>query len=160
MLLVCLGCNLLLAACEPESFDRMPMNPDGDDEDDGIACMAELTVTGTMDPEGEPPSVDAGCVPEGVWTVNVAVADAGDCEQVPVQDQYVYVITRDEQGDQLIEYQGNEAEAYNMAISATGSGDCYGTFEHLAVGGNYVLLKPFETELSLSGSGYYELREL
>lgn len=107
----------------------------GDDDDDelpeGVACMATLSVTGTLTPPGTPPGPDDGCVPLGTWTVDIQMVDPGDCAEVPLRPQYVYEVTGSIDDGWTYTYVGDPtAEHVYMKVTQGGPGDCEANFEH------------------------------
>ncbi len=58
-----------------------------------LVCSATLATSGSLTPPGTPPAADAGCIPTGEWTVNVTVADMGDCTDVPINAAYHFTVT-------------------------------------------------------------------
>jgi hypothetical protein len=166
----------LLLAAAPAACDVGDADPGDDDDDnggaggdddddganpdlpeDGASCEHELAVTGTLAPAGEPPLPDAGCVPEGTWTVTVTVGD-GDCAEVPVAETYVYVVGKDAAGAYTYSYPEpvDPTEQVTMSVRAAGDGSCIGTFVHRAPDESYeLLLKPYESDLALAGNGSF-----
>jgi len=131
---------------------------DVDERPPEVLCEAALTLSGTLAPEGEPPTADLGCVPQGTWTVDVTVGE-GDCGDVPVQSTYTYTVTGTGH-DTLITYDGTERST--VGIHAGGDGQCLGSFEHVWQGDggwNVLLLKP-ELEpgtTTIGGVGTFQL---
>jgi hypothetical protein len=156
-----LGLGLLLTAC---SLGGVGPGPGVDTENDRppeALCEAELRLSGTLTPPGEPPTADLGCVPEGAWRVEVAVADAGDCGDVPVKATFLYTVTGTGR-DQDIEYTPAASEEITLGISAGGNGQCEGSFEHIWPEGAQfavVLLKPWfdPGSTAIQGVGTYQL---
>lgn len=138
--------------------------PVGNDEDQRpaeVLCEAQLTITGTFAPPGTPPGAELGCVPEGTWTVNVAVGDEGDCGAVPIATTYTYTVVGTGR-DQMIQYTTQTGEEIWLNIHAGGNGECEGSFEHIwpAEGGfNVMLLKPwFEAGTqTMQGTGTFQV---
>jgi len=134
---------------------------EGDDDDDvieGVECMAELSATGTLVPPGTPPAAEDGCIPLGTWTVQIAMVDPGDCGDVPFLPEYVYEVTGVEGDGYTYTYVGDPTnENVYMKVTQSGPGDCNANFEHYSADGmSLMLVKPFERDLVLSGSAYYE----
>ncbi|MCA9676131.1 MAG: hypothetical protein KC464_13915 [Myxococcales bacterium] len=154
--------GLAMAACSPGSVG-------GDDTvagDDGLPelalCEAQLNVSGTFAPEGTPPTPDLGCVPQGTWTVTMAVADAGTCGDVPALSTHVYTVTG-EGRDEIVTYNDPATgEEVTVGVHSGGNGECEGSFEHIWAapeGYHVLLLKPYfepGTQVML-GSGSYQL---
>lgn len=139
----------------------------------GLQCSAELSVTGTFAPtdgmgggtDPEDPESGWSCVPVGTWTLNVEVADQGDCSEVPVLSQYVYTITEDNQdtgrADYITVYQEDPNGEFSY-LKVTIEGPCIGNFEHYSSDGKEVtILRPFvDTEgenFAIGGTGVFEL---
>jgi len=134
---------------------------DGDGDGDGqiLACQAQMTVTGSLAPSGAIPAPEDGCVPFGTWTIDVALADQGDCPDVTFDAQYVYEVSEDvDNGGYLYNYPADPANP-NVRIKVTSEGgSCAGNFEHYSDDGKtLILLKPFEDNLQITGSGYFEV---
>jgi hypothetical protein len=159
--LIALGCGL--AACGVGDDGFTPPPGDGDEH---ITCTAELTMAGTftaaatLDPTG-------GCQPAGTWNVTVTIASMGNCSAVPNKGTYVYQVVGVGH-DQTITYQGaSSGEDLQLQISASGAGECVGSFEHiLANGSNFDQLQLHPrlpeptaavTELTVGGTGEYLL---
>lgn len=124
-------------------------------------CEAQLTLTGTLTPPGEPPTADVGCVPEGTWTVQVTVANVGDCGEVPISSTYVYEVVGAGR-DRTITYTSPGGDDANVGIHAGGNGECEGSFEHIwAAEGGYavMLLKPWfpPGTTTIQGTGTYQI---
>jgi len=153
--------GLGLAACttlgeveDPPPGDDAPI----DETPEGVLCQAELSITGTLVPPGDAPSPDDGCIPLGTWTLNIAMSDPGDCDEVPVDAQYIYEITGNRDDGYEYSYVADpDSELVRLKVTQGGPGDCEGNFEHYAADGKaLLLLKPFERDLSVSGTAYYE----
>lgn len=136
---------------------------DGTENPKPLQCSAELSVTGTIAPDGEPPADRQGCWPIGTWTVNVEVTDPGDCDEVPVESEYVYEVTLIDPADPEAGWEYSfpadpDSEFVFMKVTE-GGGRCQGGFEHYSADGKqFVLLRPFEdTDNVLAGIGEYEL---
>jgi hypothetical protein len=155
--------GLALAACSPGEVGGGDDGADDDPLPEEALCNADATVSGTFAPEGTPPGAELGCVPQGVWTVNVTFPSAGDCGDVPPEiDSYVYTVTG-EGRDQVIDYTAATGEDVTIGIHAGGNGECEGTFEHIWPVGDgtfhVLLLKPYfepGTQVML-GSASYQL---
>jgi hypothetical protein len=126
-------------------------------------CQSELTITGTFATSTvPPPTEDLGCVPQGTWTLEIAVADVGDCEAAPVSDTYVYTVSG-EGATQMIDYTGAAGEELTSGIHAGGNGQCEGSFEHIwaATDGEFHVaqLSPYFAPgtATMLGSGTYQL---
>jgi len=106
----------------------------GDDDSDlpaNALCSSDLTISGTFVSETvPPPTADLGCVPQGVWTVEVTVGAINDCGEAPVSDTYVYTISG-EGSTQVIAFTGASGEELNSGVHAGGNGQCEGSFEHI-----------------------------
>lgn len=138
----------------------------GDDDDllpAEALCESTLTMSGTFTTSvSPPPTAEEGCVPQGTWTVQVTVADVGDCDAAPVASTYTYTVTG--QGpEQRITYTGTPGEELNSGIHAGGNGECEGTFEHIwaADGTDFHVaqLKPYfdPGTSTIQGQGTYQL---
>lgn len=137
----------------------------------GLQCSSELTTTGTFEPtngtglEADPddPTVQS-CLPVGKWTVNVAVADKGTCQNVTVLPQYVYTVTENpveaDRGRWIISYDQDPNNTLSK-LSVTIEGPCIGIFTHLSPDGKEMItLRPSTDptkDLTLTGSGTFEL---
>jgi hypothetical protein len=145
----------------------------GDDDDEvpadaseqQVLCAATVTLSGTftapapLDPLG-------GCQPQGTWAVTVTVANQGTCTTVPVKTSYSYTLTGTGRNT-TINYTKASNEEFQGNVSAGGSGQCSGFFEHiLPSGSNFTLIalrptlpEPTDavTTLPISGSGDVEL---
>jgi hypothetical protein len=156
-LLLALALTLALApAC---SLGDATTDDDDDDiiGDPDILCTAELTVTGNLAPAGATPGADDGCIPMGTWTVNVAVADDGGCTDVAVEAQYIYNVTLAENGTWAVAYPADPAADTYLTMRSSGPGDCEGTFQHTSADGTQdMILKPFERDLTITGSGTFD----
>jgi hypothetical protein len=153
---------LLLATLAPACTLGDVSTDDDDDDDDivndpDIECTAQLTVTGTMSPAGETPGAEAGCIPMGTWTVNVAVSDDGGCADVAIESQYVYVVTEASNATWDVAYPADPAADTYLQMRSNGPGDCAGTFQHTSADGNQdIILKAFERDLVITGSGTFD----
>jgi len=130
---------------------------------DNALCQSTLTITGTLAPEGKPPTAAQGCLPQGTWTVNVAVADLGGCDAAPVKTSYTYTVTGLGHNE-TITYNGSgdETELEIHADDSDGTA-CDGSFEHIwaGTGGDYnvVDLRPIAIPSSgtITGDGSFQL---
>jgi len=139
------------------------IDPGGQTIEEILLCSATLTVTGSLAPAGEPPAADAGCVPEGIWTLNVAVDDPGDCapEDIAYNAQYQYEITRDADEQLVMTYLGSDSTEKDLFKPASAGGTCRANIEHYAPDGSWwLMLHPFEDDLVITGSGEFELYDL
>lgn len=125
-----------------------------------LACEAELSITGTLEPPGTPPTEEDGCVPEGTWTLEVSLADPGDCDPdvIEFNEVYEYSVTIDGL-DEIMEYLGDDGnpdeDTYNPARSGS---TCRANLTHYSPDGlKVVMLQPFEEDLDITGSGVFEL---
>jgi len=142
-----------LAAC---GTGGVATDPPMDELPDYIDCLADLSMTGSFVPPGEPPAPDAGCVAEGTWTVSVAVADAGTCSTVPVVSSYLFDVVRDGGGTLSATYAAQGDQHFAFSVSSN-TGDCKADFQLAAADGlSLIILRPLETEGVISGSGSYE----
>ncbi|RMH40875.1 MAG: hypothetical protein D6689_12520 [Deltaproteobacteria bacterium] len=158
MTIFALALSVFSGGCgELGQVDSPPGGGDpGDQLPDGVACQAELSITGTLTPPGTPPDPAEGCVPVGTWTLQVAVDDPGTCDQVDHESTYVYEVTGDIDNGYDVTYQGTPAGEVYLKITSEG-GACQGSFEHYSADGSaLLLLKPFEENLAISGRGYFE----
>jgi len=161
--LFCAAIGLALAGCGLGSVgggdDDFGYEPDPVPEN--ALCEAQLTLTGSFTPPGTPPGAELGCVPEGTWTINVAIGD-NDCGDVPMAGTYVYTVTGTGR-DQVITYSTPGAQDLALSIHAGGNGECEGSFEHIwpADGGEFhvALLKPYfdPGTTTMQGRGTYQL---
>lgn len=124
-------------------------------------CESVLRLSGTVAPPGGTPSpAELGCVPEGTWTVRVAVEDVGDCAAAMVGSTYTYTVVG-EGRDRTISYGGPEDS--ELGIHAGGNGQCEATFEHIWAAGegryHVLLLKPYfqPGTTTILGEGTYQL---
>lgn len=149
--------------CALDGVNPGPGNGDGGVDVNGeadLVCSATLATSGSLTPPGTPPAADAGCIPTGEWTVNVTVADMGDCTDVPINAAYHFTVTElpDEAG---YDYTWDDDPAnmnVDMKITQGGPGDCEANFAMFSDDGTqYILLKPNERDLVLDGQGEYEL---
>ncbi len=127
-----------------------PVDPQGGAQD--IICEAELSLTGSLAAAATPDD----CIPTGTWTVNVTVADDGGCEDIDIAGTYVYEVT----GDQEVGYTytfPNDPDNENILLKVSSVGaSCQGDFKHYSDDAmTVIVLKPFEEDLALSGSGTY-----
>lgn len=144
---------------------------EGTEQPARLLCSAELAVTGTFQPSDgagggtDPEDPDSGwsCIPSGRWTVDVAVVDTGDCDEVPIQDRFTYTITPDTEsarGDYLTVYDG-DPEGQASYTKVTIEGPCIGNFEHFSPDGKEAtILRPYvDTEIGfdIAGTGVFEL---
>ena len=133
--------------------------PDGGEELP-FACNALLAVTGTLEPANPDAPADE-CVPTGIWTLEVTVdpAEPSTCEDVDIAPRYTYEVTQDQD---TLEYfyvyrEDPQSETVFLKVNASG-GFCRGNFEHWSADGTrLILLKPFEDNLVITGSGAYEV---
>lgn len=139
----------------------------------GLQCSADLNVTGTFAPtdgvgggtDPEDPESGWSCIPVGTWSLNVEVADQGDCSEVPILSQYVYTITEDGMDTGRADYVTVYQEDPNGDLSylkVTIEGPCIGNFEHFSSDGTQVTtLRPFVDtdggDFTIGGVGTYEL---
>lgn len=145
---------LLGAGCGAGGIDAQPPM---DDLPEYIDCIAELALTGTFAASGAA-APDEGCVPDGTWTVAVAVADAGACTDVPVASSYEFVVTRDGNDTLSATYaQLGDQELYFSVSSNSNNGDCKANFELAAADGySLTILRPIEVDGVIGGGGDYE----
>jgi hypothetical protein len=148
----------LVPACDPGAVGPGPGSGSGDDV--ALNCEAQLTVTGTIATTTAPdPDLDPGaCWPEGTWTINVQVADPADCADVPVATQYVYDVTRQDDGAWVVAYPADPTADLQLTI-ALESAQCRGTFQHFTPDGKgLILLKAFgDGTEAVTGNGTYDL---
>ncbi len=132
-------------------------DPPMDDLPEYIDCIADLSLTGTFAPSGASAPED-GCVPDGTWTLAVAVADPGTCEDVPVETSYEFVVVRDGNDTLSATYaQQGEQEFYFSVSSNSNNGDCKANFELSAADGySLTILRPIEVDGVIGGVGEYE----
>ncbi len=155
-----MGLGLILgvsiAACTPGGvgnvdngdFRRIASSEPGvDDRLDalGIICESTLTVTGTYtETTPRPPdNQGTGCWDVGTWVVK-AVVDFQGCDPlVPLEAEYVYEVTRDEEDQTNIEYMGEfDPERMNLKVTSAGDGLCHGGFEHFRADGVVFTFQP------------------
>ena len=147
-------------ACDLGSSGPMMMGGDADplgNNDDRIECEATFSLTGSLVPSVTP-DPDAGCVPNGTWTVDLAVLDAGNCaEAFEWEAQYVYEVTGDNEIGFTYTYVGDPTnEDVFLKVTAAGS-LCNGSFEHYTNGTKDLLnIKPTEQDFNLTGTAYFE----
>jgi hypothetical protein len=148
-----------MAACSPgEVADVAP--PDVE----RVECTTDLEISGTFVTSRSPaPTALEGCVPEGMWTVDVAEIPGGECASAKFQARYIISIagTGRDRTYTLTNPMGTAERKF--VLSAGGSGECELTLEEIspATSPKYhrVLLKPF-TEAggtAISGSATYTL---
>lgn len=153
-----LACGALLAAAGCTDLGNVGPGMGDDDTAIGLACEAQLAITGTFAPEGTGVSEEGDCDPIGTWTLRVEVEDPGDCAEVPLQPEYVYTVTKDEYG-YLVTYQDDPESLYSFT-KVTIEGPCQGNFEHYSQDGmERTLLKPYTLDpvTTFAGSGVYEV---
>ena len=126
-----------------------------------VACEAYLTVTGSLAPSGVTPGEEEGCIPDGTWSLQVTVEDVGDCTDIPINAEYVYVVSRDADDLAVMAYQGSDGNAEaDRLIPGSAGGTCRANIEHYSADKlKVVYLQPHEDDLVISGSGTYELWE-
>lgn len=127
----------------------------GQTSESDLVCEAQLALSGTRSPDG--PIPPEGCMPGGVWQVNVQVVNPGNCgTQINVLPTYTYDVRRD--GDTWeTDYQTQGGEEFSGKVIAAG-GDCTGSFLHISQDGLTVVnLNPFERNQQISGSGTFEV---
>lgn len=154
---------LALGACGLGSTGGLSGGDDDQSLPENALCQSTLTITGTLAPEGAP-TADQGCVPQGTWTVNVAVADLGDCDGAPVDAQYVYTVTGTGHNETItFEGSGDETELQIHADDSDGTA-CDGSFEHIWAGAasgeyNVMDLRPIAIPSSgmIAGEGTFQL---
>jgi hypothetical protein len=150
--------------------DGMMMMPPPPDPDAALPlmslCTAQLTVTGTftaaaiLDPLG-------GCQPQGTWALTATVSDKGTCANVPLKAGYSYALSGSGR-DTKITYTKAGNEDFVGAVSASGSGGCEGSFDHvLPDSGNFDQLQLHAfvpkvpaadlMELPITGTGEFNL---
>jgi len=149
----------------------MMMPPPAADPDAALPlmslCTAQLTLTGTFTTSATALDPVGGCQPQGTWAVTATVSDKGTCADVPLKDGYSYTLTGTGR-DTKIAYTKDSGEEFVGAVSATGSGGCEGSFDHVQpAGGNFdqVQLHPVLpkipaadlTELPITGKGEFNL---
>jgi hypothetical protein len=160
----------LASGCGVGGGDQQGMMPPGggsgsNPPPDPVAkCTAQLTLSGTftasatLDPAG-------GCQPDGMWVVMATVADKGTCANVPLKASYTYTLSGSGRTSVLM-YTKAAGEEFTGAVSATGTGGCEGSFDHvLPDGSNFdeINLHPelpiptAGTTLTISGTGEYDL---
>ena len=150
---------LTVAACTGLGDVEDPAPGDElDERPESVSCQAELSITGTLVPPGAAPGADDGCVPLGTWTLDLELSDAGDCADVPFEPRYVYEVTGSIDEGYEYSYLGDpDSEDVRLKVTQGGPGDCEGNFEHHAPDGSaLLLLKPFERDLVINGTAYYE----
>jgi hypothetical protein len=147
--------GLLASGCDVGESGDGPAPPAEDQL--ALLCEATLTITGTFEQGGTPPA--EGCSAEGTWTVQVAVDDPGDCDSVNINDEYVYVVTRDEEELLQVDYQGSDANPDADSYKPGSAGDtCRINSEHFSADEREIVyLRAFEDGTTLTGSGDYEL---
>ncbi len=157
--LSCAVLALLIAGCNVgDTGDEQPEPGNTQYE---IACEATLTVIGTLEPSGVTPGPEDDCLPDGTWTLQVAVDDMGDCAEVPINATYVYVISRDVDDNAVMDYLGSDGNPEEDRYQPGSAGQtCRANIEHYSADTlKVVYLQPFEDDLVLTGSGTYELWE-
>lgn len=130
----------------------------GGDGIPGLLCTAELSVTGTLTPSPDAPP-DDGCVPNGTWEVSLALEDMGECDDVTYDASYTYEVTGSPaEGGYTVTYV-EDPENPNVYLKVKGQGGaCEGSFEHWSADGKTLLLiKPYEEDLTIGGSAYFEV---
>ena len=157
--------TLGFAACDVGSGG----DGDGDIDNGGttvdeiLLCAATLNVEGSLAPAGDPPGPDDGCVPEGVWTLNVTIDDPGDCadDDIIFNAQYQYEISRDAEEQLVMTYLGEDAGPDDAMKPSSSGGTCRANIEHFAPDGSWwLMLKPFEDDLVVTGYGEFELYDV
>lgn len=164
-LLGLVGCSV--GGGDDDGMMMMPPPPDPDAAAPLMSlCTAQLTLTGTftaaatLDPSG-------GCQPQGAWAVTATVSDKGSCANVPLKGGYSYTLSGTGRNTKIT-YTTANGEEFVGAVSATGSGGCEGSFDHVQPdSGNFdqVQLHPVLskvpaadlTELPITGSGEFNL---
>lgn len=130
-----------------------------------VLCTARFVVTGTVTPDPNAPALE-GCVPDGTWTLNVALdtEDPGDCvaEDVVFNAQYVYEVTRDAEDQLTMTYLGSDGSPDDLYKTGASGGTCRANIEHIpADGSSWLMLQAFENEPGvLNGQGEFELFDL
>jgi len=155
-----------LVACNVGDVDTGPGGsddpniPDPSDTQYQVACTAELNVTGSLIPSGVTPGED--CLPDGTWTLQVTVADMGDCAEVPINAEYAYVVSRDESNNAVMAYMGTDGnDELDRYMPGSSGGTCRANIEHHSTDDlEIIYLQPFEDDLIITGSGTYELWEI
>lgn len=95
-----------------------------------VLCQAPLTVTGQfMSSVTPPPTADQGCVPTGSWTINVAVADNGDCSAVDVLPTYTVQIVNtapagERPNNEITVTNAPAGAEVDTGLNASGNGAC------------------------------------
>jgi hypothetical protein len=141
--------------------DQMP----SDANDQAMLCAATVTLSGTftasapLDPLG-------GCQPQGTWAVSVTVANRGTCTTVPVKTSYSYTLSGTGRNTKIT-YAKASNEEFQGNVSAGGSGQCSGFFEHILPSSDsfaLIALRPVlpepdqpVTTLAITGGGDVEL---
>jgi hypothetical protein len=118
-----------------------------------------MNLTGSLAPSGTPPVATDPCIPFGTWTVNVTLADMADCTNVEFDAQYVYQVTENitEETWEYAYPADPDNENIKLKVTANGS-SCAGNFEHWSDDGKtLIMIKPFEDNLTITGTGYFEL---
>jgi hypothetical protein len=167
-----LAVTLSLVGCSVGGGDGGMMTPPVDAPEPDVAaelkslCTAQLTVTGTftaaatLDPLG-------GCQPQGTWAVTATVSDQGTCANVPLKPDYSYTMSGTGR-DAKITYSKGSNEEFVGAVSASGSGGCEGSFDHVQPdSGNFDRVQlhgflpkvsgPDMMELPITGTGEFNL---
>lgn len=139
--------------------------PPEDANEESILCTATVALSGTFTAAAALDPL-AGCQPEGTWAVTVTVSSKGTCATVPVKASYRYTLTGTGHNTQVT-YAKATGEEFQGNVSAGGSGQCSGFFEHIQPdGANFDLIalhpllpKPTTAvlDLPISGSGDFEL---
>ncbi len=156
------GLGLAFAGCSLGDTNGLSGGDDVQSLPANALCQASLTLTGTLVPEGTPPTPDLGCVPQGTWTVRVAVQSQGDCSAVPDLGPYVYTVTG-EGHNETITYSGSGETQLQIHADDSDAAACEGSFEHIvmASGGQYnvIDLRPIGTASSqtIAGDGTFQL---
>lgn len=147
----------------PSDGDNPDPLDDGENEDPKeVVCRAQLAVTGTIELSQAEPADRQGCWPVGTWTIDVTVADPGECDDVPIAEQYVYeiVLSDPNNTDAGWEYvfPADPDNEYIFLKVTEGGGRCQGSFEHYSDDRKqFTILRPFEeSDNVLAGVGEYE----
>jgi hypothetical protein len=127
-------------------------------DDLGIICESTLTVTGSFTEGAAQPSDLNGCWPVGTWRIEAAIDRQGCDPQTPIDGEFVYEVTHEEDTDDVTFVTDPSDERVNLKINTDGTGLCLGAFEHYGLANDVITFRPvLQEDGSITGIGSYQV---